>query len=712
MLWTVVLFITFIWLVPRRKRDKFDAIKRTTSSPRPKTETTVIGNTELSPTFQQIPTWVVKDFIQSWHQHISTSGKFEELVAGKLQVILAAMVRKASSIDIVKAGLVVMPVLNHHVVQYKRAVRRLQTARLAHGGDDTLVSYFNQGKLHPAVSDPLPSLRTKVETHLLPLLPQPEQDLLTRLLFREIVVNKTLLPLIEHLSDPTFWNGLISGLTDQFHDPSRLERFAQVITSLDDDDKGEVTFDEFLKTIKECSDPIEANLVRTAILNEIRLKQTVLAGKDKNAVIDGIKASSIITYINRLQVARKRVEKRILKLGGTVDSQGTQQDLDDVLSDDAKCDVLYEFLDREGSGHLIVFYKLVEELRLRPSPSQLEEVLQFLDEQDPLPVSADVQSGLITLADTRASLDPLWQAQSQVYAYIQSILPYFDARSGIQKEIAVTEEPLVPGFFSISVQDSSTRKGTWYSIVIQRLDPAHHGQTLEIERSHQDLVFLHKSLLQAFPASMASIEFPNTTLVGELLKSRGKILESRRQSLEKYLKLCGRRNEIANSPLFLRFLSKDTNLSLPSLETTPLDPVANLFLDVFDLRADKNWLRRRALMILTQNLLGDMLEKKLLTALRAMPDRLEKGLVMLRDKLWPPPDRIFAIGPEPTLQERQDAASIASFKLDAFFSEMGNIVGRDNCTEASKLVFGMFQDQTINQHLLYTILDVLFREFQ
>jgi len=78
-----------------------------------------------------------------------------------------------------------------------------------------------------------------------------------------------------------------------------------------------LSFDEFLKVIRECNTVLDAKRIRHQIVTEIKKKAQHIRGRRPEDVLPGgIRVQDLQRYINRLNIARKRAEARIEQLGG------------------------------------------------------------------------------------------------------------------------------------------------------------------------------------------------------------------------------------------------------------------------------------------------------------------------------------------------------------------------------------------------------------
>ncbi|KAG0020543.1 Intermediate filament protein, partial [Entomortierella chlamydospora] len=178
----------------------------------------------------------------------------------------------------------------------------------------------------------------------------------------------------------------------------------------------------------------------------------------------------------------------------------------------------------------------------------------------------------------------------------------------------------------------------------------------------------------------------------------------------------------------------------PEGVTTFTEPLCDLFIELFELKEKNNWLRRQAVVIILQQVLGGTIERKLRDTIKAYIEEsmLTFYVVKLRDALWPPasvsPDPELSggyeiIGEDPSIPKsppgkgnavdaskktvrtpEQKAATKdqANRKLSAFLPDLlGNMVGHQNARRGARRVFAAFQNRRLNQQLVYTALDVV-----
>ncbi|KAF9209455.1 Intermediate filament protein [Haplosporangium sp. Z 27] len=178
----------------------------------------------------------------------------------------------------------------------------------------------------------------------------------------------------------------------------------------------------------------------------------------------------------------------------------------------------------------------------------------------------------------------------------------------------------------------------------------------------------------------------------------------------------------------------------PEGVTTFTAPLCDLFIELFELKDKNNWLRRQAVVIILQQVLGGTIERKLRDTIKAYVEEsmLTFYVLKLRDALWPPtpptsPTELSGgyevVGEDlrvsPTMpksgkegatdatkktirtpEQKASTKDQANRKLSAFLPELlGNMVGHQNARRGARRVFAAFQNRRLNQQLVYTTLD-------
>ncbi|CDO73019.1 hypothetical protein BN946_scf185007.g73 [Trametes cinnabarina] len=359
------------------------------------------------------------------------------------------LLARATSLDL-SALLVnrILPKVTAHIEQFRQSEVALRGAGLerkltqSEELDILLASRYaakGGGKLHPAV-DNLSSTFTRQteENHLRGLVDKalphilPEKEARSRavkIVVREIVACSVLYPVMEMLADPDFWNRMIDQVAGAAIRQQRLiskvrnileaqlprshPRLADVpatttetITIRTDAKQ----FESFLRSISRCSSLLDARRLRNDIMGEIRRTRTLLANNANSDWINGEKTEDIVAFLDRLYTAKRKVEKRIVVLGGEADSRQTiyqetptttSLTLRDILTNPSSLSYFMEFMDRRHRSLLVQFWLTVESFK-----NPLESVDSGSSDEDDEPLLDPAQSA--TLKDDISLINELY----------------------------------------------------------------------------------------------------------------------------------------------------------------------------------------------------------------------------------------------------------------------------------------------------------------
>ncbi|KAG1142084.1 hypothetical protein G6F38_007982 [Rhizopus arrhizus] len=274
----------------------------------------------------------------------------------------------------------IVPKLASHISDFRSAEIALRGKYLERSVtqsdelDLLLASQFRQGKLHAALTTGAVTTKPTEIAYLrqlldrvLPLVIEKKeiQSGPVHVVIREILSCSVLQPIMDMLADPDFWNQtidtylgkaiieqeMVQRLREVLNRHSSNDLGAQeeeeVMSFLDTNNKkmgltsqlsseflgvvseeegaikdknkrklGRRTFQEFLKIIQEEKNLLDLKRLRNDIDTELRKKKTQIAERDPEEIMDGERVQDIILYISRLEVAKKRVDKRISTLSG------------------------------------------------------------------------------------------------------------------------------------------------------------------------------------------------------------------------------------------------------------------------------------------------------------------------------------------------------------------------------------------------------------
>ncbi|TBU49259.1 PhoX domain-containing protein [Dichomitus squalens] len=139
-------------------------------------------------------------------------------------------------------------------------------------------------------------------------------------------------------------------------------------------------------------------------------------------------------------------------------------------------------------------------------------------------------------------------------------------------------------------------------------------------------------------------------------------------------------------------------------------PICDFILAVFELDKKNNWLRRQAIVIILQQVLGDTIERKLRETVRSFLDEphLMTYINVFKDGLWPGGNLKPPSVPR-TVEEKLHTRDEANRKLSALMPDLAaNMIGRSNARRGARRIFAVLQNRRLNQHLIYTIVDEVF----
>ncbi|KAL4946211.1 hypothetical protein BDV06DRAFT_152172 [Aspergillus oleicola] len=137
-----------------------------------------------------------------------------------------------------------------------------------------------------------------------------------------------------------------------------------------------------------------------------------------------------------------------------------------------------------------------------------------------------------------------------------------------------------------------------------------------------------------------------------------------------------------------------------------IKPICDLFLETFELNKGNNWLRGRAVVVVLHQLLGGTIERKVREGARSLfqDEHLIRYLTLARDTLWP--GGKFRETKVRTASERLKSRTEASLVLATLVPDLaGNVVGRANAQAAARRIFATLNNQRLNAHLIFTLLD-------
>ncbi|KAF5368400.1 hypothetical protein D9758_002198 [Tetrapyrgos nigripes] len=421
----------------------------------------------VSAAINEILIMIVRDFVLTWYKEISSSPSFPVAVSSVLHASLTQMLDRASGIDL--ASLIVkriLPKVTEHIELFRQSEIALRGAGLerrltqSEELDILLASRYSAGrdvgKLHPAIDNLSTTFtRQTEEMHLRQLvdkalpfvLPETEsKSKALKIVVREIVACAVLYPVMEMVSDPDFWNRMIDQVAGAaIHQQKLVTKVRNVLeaqaprprryssvpsaalpTELITIRTDERQFESFLRSINRCSSLLDARRLKNDVVGEIRRTRMLLANHEKDDWINGERTEDVVAFLDRLYTAKRKVEKRIVELGGEDESQKhtTFQDpgtpakagitLRDVLSNPSSLSYFMEFMDRRNRSLLVQFWLTVETFK-----NPLESVESGSDEDEDETIQDASTS--ITVKEDISMINDLYFSGSAPHPVLSSI---------------------------------------------------------------------------------------------------------------------------------------------------------------------------------------------------------------------------------------------------------------------------------------------------
>ncbi|EPY49799.1 sorting nexin Snx12 [Schizosaccharomyces cryophilus OY26] len=283
-------------------------------------------------------------------------------------------------------------------------------------------------------------------------------------------------------------------------------------------------------------------------------------------------------------------------------------------------------------------------------------------------------------------------------------------------------------------KDENEQEYAVYTIRIERLEGDIIRSGWMVARRYREFAELHKQLKQMFP-QVRSLKFPNKTVIPSITKS---ILEYRKTALEEYSQAIFQMPDVCDSKILRMFLSQQ-NVTAPqmfnpkivgerwkrSLETLGFEvngsfklsqadstssfsaPICEFLIELFSPNNDikQQWMPKKAYISILEQLFGGALEKRIRTQMHQWvnQERIYQKVHQLRHELSgiKKPGRSAAGSSrarKPAYADRNQLKAEAGIMLASMFPGYTPDI-------AVKRIFRILQNQTLNAHIIYTLLD-------
>ncbi|EEH36019.1 hypothetical protein PAAG_00342 [Paracoccidioides lutzii Pb01] len=135
-------------------------------------------------------------------------------------------------------------------------------------------------------------------------------------------------------------------------------------------------------------------------------------------------------------------------------------------------------------------------------------------------------------------------------------------------------------------------------------------------------------------------------------------------------------------------------------------PICDIFLEIFELNKGNNWLRGRAVVVVLHQLLGGTVERKVREVAKSLVQdtALLRYINLVKHTLWP--DGKLREDRPRSLSEKMKSRTEASVMLATLVPDMAaSVVGRANAQAAARRVFATSNNERLNAHLVFNVLD-------
>lgn len=294
-----------------------------------------------------------------------------------------------------------------------------------------------------------------------------------------------------------------------------------------------------------------------------------------------------------------------------------------------------------------------------------------------------------------------------------------------------------------------------------------------VARRFSQFFQLHEYLRAKYPLQVGQLPFPKRTTMSVLKFQQRQLVELRKAALEEYLQQLIGIPEVCHNKAFRSFLSSENfnlrknqpfeeklgvvikprnniemvanklyngisntwgsvpeskvdldNLKDMQQELKQFDemaparvlfvkPICDLLISVFGLTGSKSWLRGRALIVILQQVFGTTIEKKIGEQIEihlTLQEALFKMINGLKEILFP--NGKFKDPPVVrTVSEQASTRQEAKLLLEMFMDETcSKVFGHSNTRYATERFFGMIQNEYLNKHLLFEMMDEILEE--
>lgn len=273
---------------------------------------------------------------------------------------------------------------------------------------------------------------------------------------------------------------------------------------------------------------------------------------------------------------------------------------------------------------------------------------------------------------------------------------------------------------SYVIENDKGREYVMYIIEVQKLSGDQILAGWMVARRFSQFYKLHEYLKAHYP-SVTSVKFPKRMVA--TLKQK-QLVDQRRRQLESYLREVIEDTSVCADRVFRLFLSNETfeiskseefvstcEVDMNSMTSSYVKPITNLLTTVFGL--NDGWLRGKAVVIIVQQVFGTTVDKLVNQQIdsRLRHPQTSVDVVAALNRIVFPGGKFRSSPPIRLVYERAETRQESSAIFRAFIHQTcDSIFGSSKSAYAADKLFTMIQHPTLNRHLLFTLLDIVFGE--
>lgn len=352
---------------------------------------------KVSAALDQVLSYAMRDFVDSWYSGISKSPVFPNEVDKAVRLALLSIRNRLTSLDLAETLTTrLVPILTAHFRDFYDAERSVRGKKLNRSVTESeeldlaIASKYRDGKLHPAATLSFSDTKTAQQDYLrktvFNVLPKvlPEKLLASSAvatIIKEIVACAVLFPVMQMMSDPDTWNQLMEnyGRTmlqdrstvrklraalDQHASPAPRAGKVVSFPRLSPSDS-ERKFEKFIRLIRKVNNLSDARRFRSEVASQLK--------KDlQNPHVDQV-------YLRRLEMGKRLLDQRVQHLAAGGDRRVLAQStllhppptvsrlenapLEELLRDASGLSYFMEYMDRQRLLPLVQFWLVVDGFR-------------------------------------------------------------------------------------------------------------------------------------------------------------------------------------------------------------------------------------------------------------------------------------------------------------------------------------------------------------